>query len=608
MPVFDDVVSELATKLNIGSKAAPVLGEILQFITAGPGAIAGFLDRMKIAGLSPEVSKWVGGTGDKPLPVAYVEQILNGDTLMGMASRIGLSPAAVTASAGIAIPKLVAGLTPGGTVPTGVPPEVTAFLASLKASAITPPPITPTPVTPTPAPTPSATPPSAMGAAGTAAAASALGAAASVRPGTLSAAGSSPPTATPASPVTTSAAAAVTPVGKPPSVGDGIGPANGPVTTPIAPSVAPASGSPPPPLKASAAASPPAPPPQPAVSAAPLIPEPAERRSRGMSWMLPLLVLLAVGALGLIGQMWRGSTPEPMTGSAPTTAAAPQAGTASSTVSAPSASPPTTAAATTGASQSHLLLTNNNGDVSVAGVVKDDATRSLILDAFKSAFGANKVHGDLNVNPDVAPATWASKIGDMLGNFKVNGLQALLDGSSINVGGLIPDMDRDKIVAALRSLFGSSATVGNLSDNTALLAADTNAQATATLSNLKSGYSAKDVVTVLNATIINFATGSADVPQDSRGLLKIAADKLKGVPSGTMIEVAGFTDNTGDDAANLTLSQQRAEAVKALLVQEGVDQAALTAKGYGSASPVASNDTDAGRLRNRRIEYHLSGS
>ena len=72
-----------------------------------------------------------------------------------------------------------------------------------------------------------------------------------------------------------------------------------------------------------------------------------------------------------------------------------------------------------------------------------------------------------------------------------------------------------------------------------------------------------------------------------------------------MIEIGGYTDATGDPAANLQLSQQRADAVRAALVQAGVDPGMLVAKGYGSANPVAGNDSLEGRLRNRRIEYRV---
>ena len=72
-----------------------------------------------------------------------------------------------------------------------------------------------------------------------------------------------------------------------------------------------------------------------------------------------------------------------------------------------------------------------------------------------------------------------------------------------------------------------------------------------------------------------------------------------------MIEIAGYTDNTGDPAANVTLSQQRADSVRAALVSAGVDPSMLVAKGYGSANPMATNDTPEGKFRNRRIEYRV---
>jgi outer membrane protein OmpA-like peptidoglycan-associated protein len=73
----------------------------------------------------------------------------------------------------------------------------------------------------------------------------------------------------------------------------------------------------------------------------------------------------------------------------------------------------------------------------------------------------------------------------------------------------------------------------------------------------------------------------------------------------TVIEIAGYTDKTGDAAANLMLSQQRADALRNMLIQAGVNPSVLLAKGYGSANPAASNDNEEGRFRNRRIEYRV---
>jgi outer membrane protein OmpA-like peptidoglycan-associated protein/uncharacterized protein YidB (DUF937 family) len=128
-------------------------------------------------------------------------------------------------------------------------------------------------------------------------------------------------------------------------------------------------------------------------------------------------------------------------------------------------------------------------------------------------------------------------------------------------------------------------------------------KATAALAALKPGYAPPDLTSALNMEIINFSTGSAQIPEYSMVFLNTAAGVIKMAPAGMVIEIGGHTDNTGDPAANLALSQQRANAVRAYLIQQGVPDAQITAKGYGDTRPVASNDTDEGRFRNRRIEF-----
>ncbi|NEN23182.1 OmpA family protein [Cryomorpha ignava] len=89
--------------------------------------------------------------------------------------------------------------------------------------------------------------------------------------------------------------------------------------------------------------------------------------------------------------------------------------------------------------------------------------------------------------------------------------------------------------------------------------------------------------------------------------LKQLANFLKSNPN-LRIEVAGFTDNQGDDAHNADLSNRRALAVKDFLVKtEGIDSAKITTKGYGAANPIASNDTEEGRAKNRRTEFKVIG-
>ena len=104
---------------------------------------------------------------------------------------------------------------------------------------------------------------------------------------------------------------------------------------------------------------------------------------------------------------------------------------------------------------------------------------------------------------------------------------------------------------------------------------------------------------------ILFDTAKATIHRDSAGFLDfIAATALR--CRDARIEIGGHTDSDGGEAANLDLSQRRAEAVAARLAKAGLAAANITAKGYGESRPVASNDTPEGKARNRRIEFAVT--
>lgn len=108
---------------------------------------------------------------------------------------------------------------------------------------------------------------------------------------------------------------------------------------------------------------------------------------------------------------------------------------------------------------------------------------------------------------------------------------------------------------------------------------------------------------ILSLTGVNFAFDKAVLTAEAQDVLEEAVTLLKNTDSMIEVRVEGHTDSIGSDAYNKTLSQERAEAVVAYLVSRGVKSNSLMAVGMGENSPVASNDTDAGRAANRRVDF-----
>jgi SH3 domain-containing YSC84-like protein 1 len=116
--------------------------------------------------------------------------------------------------------------------------------------------------------------------------------------------------------------------------------------------------------------------------------------------------------------------------------------------------------------------------------------------------------------------------------------------------------------------------------------------------DVKTSLQERGRVTLSN---VHFATGKADITSDSETSLNDAVSVLKEHPDWN-IRVEGFTDNVGSREANLKLSSERAQAVMNWLAEHGIDRARLSSKGYGESRPVASNSTEEGRAKNRRVQ------
>jgi len=104
---------------------------------------------------------------------------------------------------------------------------------------------------------------------------------------------------------------------------------------------------------------------------------------------------------------------------------------------------------------------------------------------------------------------------------------------------------------------------------------------------------------------VHFKTGSAEILPDSFPMLQEITDLLKATPTIKRMSIEGHTDNKGSAALNKTLSQNRANSVMKWIVDHGVEQGRMEAHGYGLEKPIETNDTDAGRQANRRVEFKI---
>ena len=101
---------------------------------------------------------------------------------------------------------------------------------------------------------------------------------------------------------------------------------------------------------------------------------------------------------------------------------------------------------------------------------------------------------------------------------------------------------------------------------------------------------------------VNFESGKSTITQDSYVSLMKVVDIMETFPESTF-DIVGHTDNIGSKDKNMTLSADRANAVKNFLVEKGIAESRMTTQGLGDTKPVASNKTPEGRAQNRRIEF-----
>jgi OmpA-OmpF porin, OOP family len=123
---------------------------------------------------------------------------------------------------------------------------------------------------------------------------------------------------------------------------------------------------------------------------------------------------------------------------------------------------------------------------------------------------------------------------------------------------------------------------------------------------MKQDVTANGILDALNkeghvALYINFDTGKSKIKQESTNIIAQIVEMLKSNPD-LSLNIEGHTDNVGDSKSNKTLSEERAKAVALAITAGGIDPARLSCAGFGQDKPIADNNTEAGKAKNRRVE------
>ncbi len=301
------------------------------------------------------------------------------------------------------------------------------------------------------------------------------------------------------------------------------------------------------------------------------------RRTPGLGWLLGLLLIPLL--LGLIG--WGTLGKPKVSVSAP-----------SVSVSAPSLSVPSLSFAP-------LSIIRNGNDFTLSGDLPDLSVKTSLVDSLKAALGPGvNLIDKLNIKVGVSAPDFSGLGALFKAAIDIPDFNFDLSGDTVTLTGTAPSEEVKAAVEAAAKAAWPNVTVVNkieVKGATATPPATTDGDC---------GSLQSDIAAALNAPI-NFQTDGFTLTPASQQMLTAVAAKIKACPQ-AKIAVTGHTDNTGNDAINVPLSNNRAKSVGDYLVSQGVSAAEVTTSGQGAANPVASNDTAAGRAQNRRVEITVS--
>jgi peptidoglycan-binding protein ArfA len=247
-----------------------------------------------------------------------------------------------------------------------------------------------------------------------------------------------------------------------------------------------------------------------------------------------------------------------------------------------------------------VSITRSGNDIKLSGDMPSSSAKQSLLAAVTEGFGPNvNIVDEVKINPDITSLDFSNAAAVFKAAASVPDFGLAVKGDTITlIGTTSSGGQQDAIEQAADGAWPNLNLVDTMGGGGPVTASAPPGPAPAlgpgnSCAHLRSDVKASGPITFDSA-------GSALSPAVKQTLDEVA-DKLKACP-GVNVTVNGYTDNTGDDAVNMSLSTNRADAVADYLVARGVSRDHLTAKGLGAADPIADNGSPDGQAKNRRVE------
>jgi peptidoglycan-binding protein ArfA len=325
------------------------------------------------------------------------------------------------------------------------------------------------------------------------------------------------------------------------------------------------------------------------------------RRPLGLSWLIGLVVIpLLLGAIGYGAFDRSRSEANGPTGPVPTL-----------TETSPRTAAPT-APKVPELSLAPLSITRNGNDISLSGDLPDEAAKRELLNVLRNSVGPGvKIIDMLGINPNIDALDFSDAGAVFNASASMPDFNFTVKGDTITLTGTAASADQeDAVETATEDAWPDLNIVDKMEIQGPLTASGTPGPTAAPGPPGPGGPggACADLQAEISRVMggpITFATNGFSLTPAAEQTLAQVADKLKACP-GAKVSINGYTDNIGDDAINIPLSANRANSVADFLIAKGVTRDRLTAKGLGSADPIASNDTADGRAKNRRVEIVVS--